>query len=499
MKQFQVVQQNPDLNNGLIIANFGLPILIAPNSQITLDKFQATIDETLTGIKLSDQTIYLTTDGVTQFPVFIPANNYQNVSNLITVFNDKVNGVFNAYDDNLGLAFNTVVADNQIGFYFKNIEASSSPPNSLVNCGPNNNIYIMQQSNPSLFFNGALDNAILNGGGFICTSQMQPDKVGGQYSVQYGLTGIMGGQLNQKINILQSVAASPTSYGVVTLTSTITNQTVSVPSTIFTTYLSNPPLFKWFVSFYQYNGYYACKIEVKNASNVVVDTFIYQGSALGAWSSLDITSPYFSGTSTQVLRYFSLATNPGFGNFYFTSVNIIGGNIKTVRLNFGDSADQLRLGFGLSPDIVILQPIASNQGSYASANNINFSSIRSALSLSIEVMELPLESYLVGSSPFQTKNPTSGSRQQGSRVNVIAYFVPQVADIASNIYRYQSSNPQWLDIVNKQPMEFTSLNFRVYVTETNQPLQANNLSFNFLTRSEEEKFSKSEHKKYMTT
>lgn len=478
MKQFQIVQQIVDQSSGTIIANFGLPILIQPGSQITLDKFQATIENNLTNISLTDQIVAVSTDGITYNNANIPAKVYSNATELIQTFNNYINDTFNAVNPdnaNEGLKFSTQVSSTGVEFLFQTVFPAIVIP-TPTRCSLNGDIWtftggILQD------WEGTSIAGVLNGGGFSLKSQMRPDIIGGQYSIQFGLKGTIAGNQNAGIKIIQAESASPSSFGVVSLFSSVTNQSIIVPSIIFTNHVGD----QFFVYFFQQSGYYACQITRIDFLGNEFISFTYTGQALGVWSSLDSISPYFSGTSASSTPYTPVNDNPGFGNFIQTSQGGSGGNLRTMLLNF-ESAQELRLGFGIPTDLVILSPTNSDSGTYTSSAPLDFSNVRSALTVSIEVMELPLESYIVGNSPYQVKNPTQGRRQQGSRNNVIGYFTPEIKDKSTNIYRHQATQYQWLDIINKQPMEFTSLNFRVFITETGEPIQATNLSFNILVK-----------------
>jgi hypothetical protein len=57
MRQFKVINTTPDLQSGLTIANFGMPIKLLPESQVTLDKFAAQIDTRNSDIYFVDLTL----------------------------------------------------------------------------------------------------------------------------------------------------------------------------------------------------------------------------------------------------------------------------------------------------------------------------------------------------------------------------------------------------------------------------------------------------------
>lgn len=501
MKQFQVVQQIPDLTNGIITANFGLPVKIEPYSQIALDKFQAVIDQTLTKINISDQIVSLSINGTNYYNVFIPSANYQSVNDFLQVFIQRINNSFNAqesdesFNSGIGLKITGTIIANSLSMVFVSVALFLQPATAASGCDVDGDGFYVYDGDASLsWIHTALDVSILKGGGWQASANYRPDIIGGQYTTSFRLVDPTDSNpASFIVGFFQGLAPNPSSVGVISVSSTRTLQTIIIPSSIF--YGDIDPGTTNEITFFQKDGYFAINI-YGTVSGIVGLLYSYGGSnetGLGIWNTTDNLICKFSGTSTSTTPYTPQITNPGFSaSFKITPDSITGSGDNYSVLMDLTQADQIRLGFGISPNLIVFSPLNSNAGSYLSINNINFSSLRSALSLSLEILELPLDSFISGSSTYYGRNAKpppnalSAQRQPGQRVNVISFFVPQIIDIASNLFRYQSSEYQWLNMVNKQTLEFSSLNFRVYITETGQPLQANNLSFNFLTRDMEE-------------
>lgn len=498
MKQFQVVQQTPDLNNGLITANFALPIRIEPYSQITLDKFQATIDQTLTKINLSNQILSITLNGTNYYTISIPAANYNTVTDFLQVFIQKINSSFNSFvpanffNYGLGLKIEASIIANSLTMNYVSVGLYLITADDAEGCVPDDNeIYVYDGNVDKIWYHTSDDVTILRGGGFYVSALYRPDVVGGQYVTVFKLIDESVVDGTKFVALTQEESTSPSEPGDITIF-TPANVPILLPSTIF--YNGNTPKIV-VIKFSQVDGYY--HIDIFDFDEVPTTLLYSYGgineTGLGVWTINDSNTARFAGSSSSVTPYPVQTDNPGFSVEYnATQDSITGSGLNYSVLIDLTQADQIRLGLGLTPNLVVFSPLNSNAASFLSTNSINFSSIRSALSLSLEVLEIPLDSYIFGSSTFYGKgakpppSAITAQRQPGQRVNVISYFVPQITDIASNLFRYQSSEYQWLNMVNKQPIEFSSLTFRVYVTETGEPIQANNLSFNFLTRDREE-------------
>ena len=492
MRQFKIIDTSPN-DQGLLVANFAMPIKIEPGCCINLDKFVAQIPQSRAGIQLPTQVFLITTnktDSPTQ--ITVPGRFYETITDLTQTMTQLINNSFYPLNDgpplDLGLKFDMFATTDIINMNFvsvKMIDITNTMDLDQCDAGIDG-IIIADGESP---FDALSGEDVLAGGGFACEFIFRPDiPVDGVFVISAGLiTGtVTDFTPNGNYIFIQQVLGVNGDPGIITIESTFGGgQSLVVNEEVF--YPGGEQTAR-FVSIVQNDGFWNVVINEVNEENKKGD-FIEEYITNTPWN---IRTPYvFYMTGHAVDEpYEDKETYPGVGFVSTTSdqnTGDAGALTHTLTLDFyntadGANANTLRQGLGL-PNIVVLQPTVSIEGVFVAATKVDFSIIRGSLDLAIEILDFPIETYQVGASQYPlARNPTNGKRQPGARVNVLAYFTPLESVDNPEIYSYAQSSYQWLDLSNKQALEFTSLNFRVYVASTGQPLTANQISFNFLIK-----------------
>jgi len=485
MRQFKVINTTPDLRSGLTIANFGMPIKLPPGSQVTLDKFAAQIDTRVTDIYFSTpQTFTVQTHtGGPIYQITVPAGNYATSTVLINTMRQLVNNAWNSFDDdqqNFGLKFDIQLVNNTVEMSYKSVAEQDLLLNVDLNVYEgsaitNTDAIIVPNTTAGYSYRSGI-NEVLYGGGFSVFFDFQPDQVGGDWYTEVGL--FISANKTQAIGIYQE-------------TDQVIKTQCSLPGAIaeveITAYFYDgltPVARNVIIS--QKNGFYCLNIfEYATLTNPLF--------------TLENIAPFVVnramecyGDARDGTIYGDILNLPGAGQWAITAelgseVNAVSHTMSFDFSPFNDSlnCNALRRGLGL-PDHVVLIPAPFTSGLFKSAFSIDFSILNAALDIAIELLDMPLDSFIVGDGQFPTPmTGTNGVRQQGSRKNILAYFTPELST-SENVYRFFQSEYQWLDLINKMPIELTSMTFRVFDPTTGRPLNATNLSFNFLIKDKDE-------------
>jgi hypothetical protein len=496
MRQFKIIDTSPN-DQGLLVANFAMPIKIEPGCCINLDKFVAQIPQSRAGIQLPTQVFLITTnksDSPTQ--ITVPGKFYETITDLTETLTQLINNSFyplnNVAPLDMGLKFDMFVNTDLINMNFVSVELKDVTDTlDLINCSSDPSGIIITESEAP--FDGFSTVDILAGGGFACEFIFRPDIAAeGVFTIESGLVvdGVTDFQPNGDYIVIRQVLGVGGDPGIITIESTFgVGQTLVVNEAVF--YPSGVQTAR-FVSIVQQDGFWNVVINEVDEGNVK-GNFVEEYITNTPWNIKTTYNFYMTGVATGS-PYEDKETNPGVGFVSVTANQNTGDEnalTHTLTLDFyntadGANANTLRQGLGL-PNVVVLQPTVSTAGVFVAATKVDFSIIRGSLDLAIEILDFPIETYQVGASQYPlARIPTNGKRQPGARVNVLAYFTPLESVDNPEIYSYAQSSYQWLDLANKQPLEFTSLNFRVYVASTGQPLTANQISFNFLIKSQGE-------------
>ena len=487
MKQFKIIDLAPNIQTGIVTANFAMPIKIMPGSQISLDKFNITITDA-SGVYIPFNQVIGVQCLTTQpfLPVAIRGGFYINgISQFIIELNQAINSVFNGLNQQ-GLTFTASLVNNAISFHYTSVDfiyAVITPSNCATDTS---GIFIYTGEPPDVAVGISLDHNS-QGGGFIVRCDYRPDILGGRYLT----SGFLYQADNTKtINIEQEPAIDGFSYGTMKIGSDLVPNITNIDLADF--YPADVPTIRT-ILFTQENGFYVVSIYEQWVVGVI-PVFITKYVTNIPWTISQANTFEFALSVVSGTSYVDLLTNPGYGNVYGTWINGYTDTavLYTMTMDFS-SAQQIKTGLGIVPALIVLAPINSVNGTYTNtvANPINFSLLRSN-SLSLELLDIPIETYEAGSSVYPTPRAIPGVNNQyqnirspGSRKNVLCYFTPTLEESSSNTYRFFQSQYQWIDLANKLPLELTSLNFRVYFSDTNTPIICQSLSFNFLIKEQD--------------
>jgi len=483
MRQFKVINTTPDLQSGLTIANFGMPIKLLPESQVTLDKFAAQIDTRNSDIYFAtSQTFTVQTYvGGPIYQVTIPAGSYATTAILLDVIRQKTNNVWNAFDDgekNIGLKFDIQLVNNKVEMSYLSVTPEFLGLNVALDVTAGtastgtDGIIVADTINGYAYRSNL--NTVLQGGGLICEFQFRPDLADGDWSTE---AGIFTSDLNQYTLGLSQAAEDPNVFVYTTFPGGIA--AVLIPSAVF--YPGNVPTTR-IVQIYQRNGFYSLQV-----LNFDIDHILFVQNNIAPFNVLTPTEAYAQ--SAGATMYVDPTTLPGAGIWIVSQEvagSLVDSALHTMAFDFSAinnvlNSNALRRGLAL-PDQVVIQPTNDVAGLYTNDAPIDFSILNAALDIAIELLDMPLDSFIVGDGQFPLPmTGTNGIRQQGGRKNILAYFTPELST-SENVYRFTQSEYQWLDLINKMPLELSSLTFRVFDPTTGRPLNATNLSFNFLIK-----------------
>lgn len=492
MRQFKILELAPDTKNGLTIANFGMPIKLLPNSQVTLDKFCAQIDTRNTKIILQTaQTFTVQTYvGGPVYQVTIPAKTYETSTDLINAIRQNTNDVWNALEDdenNYGLKYDIQISNDKVVMSYLSVVSEGLGLNTGLtiingNCTTDTTgIIVGFGAGPDVNFayrSGA--NQVLQGGGFSVFFSFRPDLVGGDWLTEAGIYTSDPNTYGIKLSQISTIDP------VISIVSTFPGylNAYPIPSNVFYDGDDNPVTRNVFI--YQLDGFYVVKI---------LDLF---GNSL---YTKDYIAPF---VVTQAMELYAIGSGtinvdpllmPGAGLWTLTKEGApasdqFDANLHTMSFRFGEidnthNSTTLRRGLSLPSHLVIL-PAPATSGIYVDDNPVDFSILNSALDIAIELLDMPLDSFIVGDGQYpMPMNQVNGRRQQGGRKNILAYFTPEISR-SENVYRFAQSEYQWLDLINKMPIELSSLTFRVFEPATGKGLDATNFSFNFLIKDKDE-------------
>jgi hypothetical protein len=209
----------------------------------------------------------------------------------------------------------------------------------------------------------------------------------------------------------------------------------------------------------------------------------------GKWTWNATTAWNFLGNreNEALPPYDEVNENPGFGGLLSCTLDTTLPTQFTPTHSFIMNftlAQTLRQGLRLNTFVSLGTNVTF--GSITTTDAIEFS--QDFRGISIEVMDIPLESYEAGGDVYPpARNVISGLRQPGARKNVLAYFLPlKTGPLNDRIYDFFQSEYQWLTLANKEPFEISSFSFKIYETATGKPLNTLNYSFNVLIKDKTE-------------
>ena len=183
--------------------------------------------------------------------------------------------------------------------------------------------------------------------------------------------------------------------------------------------------------------------------------------------AVDNVGPYIDFASIGARTYLGGTSAPSVTTY--PVLPLVAPPIRNVVIKFVDST---ALAFGLGFGTTTLPTIVGSSGSVTADNAVNFVNF---IDLAIDILNLPLSTYISSSS-------TTG------RTNTLAYFTPQPQNYTStSLYSYENKNITFIDINNEQPLVLESLQYRVYnPTDLNSYFVFSNLSITMFVSEPEE-------------
>ena len=159
-------------------------------------------------------------------------------------------------------------------------------------------------------------------------------------------------------------------------------------------------------------------------------------------TATDNVGTYIDFASIGAQTYLGGTTAPSLTTFPVLPLTVV--PVRNVVIKFLNS---VALAFGLGFGTTTLPTIVGSSGTITAANAVNFVNF---VDLAVDILNLPLESYISSSG-------TTG------RTNTLAYFTPQPQNSTStSLYSYENKNITFIDINNREPLVIESLQYRVY-------------------------------------
>jgi hypothetical protein len=155
----------------------------------------------------------------------------------------------------------------------------------------------------------------------------------------------------------------------------------------------------------------------------------------------DNTGNYIDFASIGARTYLGGITKPVGA---YPPIPLIAPPIRNVVIKFVNST---ALAFGLGFGTTTLPTIVGVNGSITAANHVNFINF---VDLALDILNLPLATYISSSS-------TTG------RTNTLSYFTPQPQNQNSvSLFSYENKNITFIDIGNEDPLVLENLQYRIY-------------------------------------
>ena len=173
--------------------------------------------------------------------------------------------------------------------------------------------------------------------------------------------------------------------------------------------------------------------------------------------AVDNVGPYIDFASIGARTYLGGLSQPSLTTY--PVLPLLAPPIRNVVIKFVNSTT---LAFGLGFGTTTLPTIVGSSGSITADNAVNFVNF---IDLAIDILNLPLASYISSSN-------TTG------RTNTLSYFTPQPQNNTStSLYSYENKNITFIDINNELPLVLEALQYRVYnPTDLNSFFVFSNLS-----------------------
>tara|TARA_R110000868_G_scaffold350659_1_gene611953 strand:- start:2268 stop:3758 length:1491 start_codon:yes stop_codon:yes gene_type:complete len=462
--------------------NFQSPIIISPGQKIAMDKFVSVIPDITANFAL-DTSLFtlsycLNGENNQSAPITVPAGKYSSLAVLLTEMTKLCNnsfsgftadtlpvdaqGNYNSYRDR-GLK---ILCSSSTGKFFMEYVTCPFDPLVLtpVNLETTENNYYIPSATGAWDLSQSSANVILTkgGGSFLEFKIVVPtaaDAITDGSQFFCGLTD----DRNNLLGLFQSGTT-----GLVYLRNSAGIFSDPIDNAFF--------LDDTIAQFYQSNGYFQLRLHTVDGNGLEITQFDTETSAGGAYSqslgTVNYNTTYrFQATGIKTSNTLGI---PAIGGVVEMTIDVPFGATedeltRTVAVDFSTSGG-LRAGLGVTDGLLLFTPQNSDFGAYLGNAPMNLSKINSSFDLALEILDIPL----------QTFQGNSSRNQAGSRNNVICYFRPELSNVGTNSYVYDSLAYQWLDIAISYPVNLSSLSFRVYNPYTGQNLVASSLTFNLM-------------------
>jgi hypothetical protein len=521
MKQFKIIADNyNESSGGLISVNLNEVVTIAPDSKIVLDKFSCELIGDNSGllelpvaqtIQYSPQ--YTQTSSAQALrDVVIPAGKYNFNNNIISgvIFNqlldtigELLNGSLNS-NPQISTAVGSPTAD--LGFGFKCF--TSSKGLSYIQCyqtNLNQQGKIVVPSVPPTINNLTTTSdsqySPTNQGVFWLTCGKPLINGALQGRIQLRVGGV-GGGANQwqiglaEISSTQTTTAPVIKYGVGfngnTAQCYFINDTIQTTAPFDKGALDTNGIERANFYFYTANNRLHLQILANDNSTLFFDSQtmgyanVFQGFRFATSYQLSINGFYDSGDVPQFLNI-RLTEQPNLSldnigwyedipvntKTYYTTNGLGAIRPRTIYISF-KNAPELNNGLGYKNNTLTGYTDATSGTLLFESNTpINFATY---LDLAINILNIPLQTY-----EGKTTGIDCGKKQ------TLCYFTPVREAENSNLYLFENKNLPFLSIANKEPINFSSLQFRIFnPSDPTTGINADYLSFNIYIADKDE-------------
>lgn len=541
MKQLKVIVNSYNVNNGYIDVNFNQSIDINPYSSIALDKISLQILPNASGtiVVQEDQTINIVTQnrGARLSPVrsvvlpagkytynqttpFVPSNSTVSaLPDIITTLNNLFNGILNGtplLSSNIpggteldyGLGFKWIgqlTTDNPpvykvtIDSYQDNFGGGTStaagPPPTLIG-----DIIVTGPIDPQTNLVTTIGRNNSKGTGFKTTGVQGAYGLIDSYPI---ISGCFQGFIrltlgdvsnNSHFDYGLALATESTTLPVIKYGLTFVNDMVFILNNgLPIAIASDINFFKGAgtVNVYIYtdstNG--NLRMCVENPSGVIAYT-----TPVGSYTGYDFNTPYYMAVSgyngpgmglSNYFTNFSAFHQPNIQvdnngiyykiperQLYLTTDNsIIGAKTPNRQIQIDLTSSPLLIkGLGFSLNIIQGAVSDTSTFSYTGPKGIDFANY---YDLGLQLLNINLETYV---------GFTNG--QKCGKNNTLAYFLAQRIADSSDLFHYESKQMMFLSIENKEKLNISSLQFRVYDINTLLAVNLTSASFNIFITNE---------------
>jgi hypothetical protein len=462
--------------------NFSAPVVISPGQKIAMDKFVAVIPDITANFALDTSvfTLWYSLNGENNqsVDITIPAAKYSSLAQLLFEMTKLSNNSFSGFNaDTLPVdaqgnynyyrdAGLKMLCSSAAGKFF--MEYTTCPFSALVlnpvNMETTENNYFIPTAAGLWDLSQSSSTVILTKGGgsllqFKIVVPTAADAITDGSLFYCGLAD----DRNNLLGIVQSAT-----NGLIYLRNSAGVLSPPIDNDVFTD--------DTIAQIYQAGGYFQLRLHTVDINGLEIVQFNTETSAGGVYSqslgSVSYNTSYrFQASGSKTSNTLDI---PAIGAVVNMTEDVAFGATedeltRTVAIDFSKSGG-LRAGLGVTDGLLLFTPQNSDFGSYSGPSAMNLSKINSSFDLALEILDIPLLTF----------QGNSSRNQLGSRQNIICYFRPQLSNVGTNTYTYDSPAYQWLDIAITYPVNLSSLSFRVFNPYTGQNLVASNLTFNLM-------------------